>query len=216
MHCKATGCVGMVVKSATKKRLMEMGIGEEYAHKLATDRNMNDIKSLTADEIASVLGVSKDDEIFTGAMNALAELGNRRQKRRSKKITISKKALEEIDLDLAGTKFNVLNHILVPHQELLPVEEEEEALAPWGLLTTDEETGEPRLAKELLPKILITDPVIQVIKETEERRVNAEAEGEEDHVPLPAGWLADRVLKVVRQSPSAGVSVAYRLIVEGS
>ena len=104
----------MVVKSATKKRLMEMGIAEEYAHKLATDRNMTDIKAMPADEIASVLGVSKDDEIFTGAMNALAELGQRRQKRRSRKITISRKALDDDDMDLAGTKFNVLNHVLSP------------------------------------------------------------------------------------------------------
>ena len=91
---------------------MEMGIAEEYAHKLATDRNMTDIKAMPADEIASVLGVSKDDEIFTGAMNALAELGQRRQKRRSRKITISRKALDDDDMDLAGTKFNVLNHVL--------------------------------------------------------------------------------------------------------
>ena len=206
----------MVVKSATKKRLMEMGIAEEYAHKLATDRNMTDIKAMPADEIASVLGVSKDDEIFTGAMNALAELGQRRQKRRSRKITISRKALDDDDMDLAGTKFNVLNHVLVPHQELVPVEEEEEQLAPWGLLTTDEETGESRLAKELLPKVLITDPVVQVIKETTERAHDAASSEDEAHVPLPAGWLADRVLKVVRLSPSAGVSVAFRLIVEGS
>ena len=40
-----------------------------------TDRNMTDIK-MPADEIASVLRISKDDEIFTGAMNALAELAN--------------------------------------------------------------------------------------------------------------------------------------------
>ena len=206
----------MVVKSATKKRLMEMGIAEEYAHKLATDRNMTDIKAMPADEIASVLGVSKDDEIFTGAMNALAELGQRRQKRRSRKITISRKALDDDDMDLAGTKFNVLNHVLVPHQELVPVEEEEEQLAPWGLLTTDEETGETRLAKELLPKVLITDPVVQVIKETVERQRDAEAGEGEDAAPLPAGWLSDRVLKVVRKSPSAGFSIAYRLIVEGS
>ena len=37
-----------------------------------------------------------------------------------------------------------------------------------------------------------------------------------DHKPLASGWIADRVLKVVRKSPSAGVAVAYRLIVEGS
>ncbi|MDP6869413.1 MAG: DNA-directed RNA polymerase subunit RpoH/Rpb5 C-terminal domain-containing protein [Candidatus Poseidoniaceae archaeon] len=205
----------MVVKSATKKRLMEMGIAEEYAHKLATDRNMNDIKSLTADEIASVLGVSKDDEIFTGAMNALAELGNRRQKRRSRKITISKKALDDDDFNFSSIKFNVLNHHLVPHQELVEPEDEESELEPWGLMIVDDETGETRLAKELLPKILITDPVIQVIKETVELEVNKNSE-DEDHVPLPAGWLSDRILKVVRKSPSAGVSVAYRLIVEGS
>ena len=195
---------------------MEMGIAEEYAHKLATDRNMTDIKAMAADEIASCLGVSKDDEIFTGAMNALAELGQRRQKRRSRKITISKKALDDDDMDMAGTKFNVLNHVLVPHQELVPVEDEEEVLEPWGLLAIDEDTGEPRLAKELLPKILIIDPVVQVIKETVEREREANAEGDEEHVPLPAGWLSDRVLKVVRKSPSAGVSTAYRLIVEGS
>ena len=37
-----------------------------------------------------------------------------------------------------------------------------------------------------------------------------------DHKPLAAGWIADRVLKVVRQSPSAGRTIAYRLIVEGN
>ena len=110
----------------------------------------------------------------------------------------------------------LLNHIFVPHQELVPVEDEESELEPWGLLGIDDETGEPRLAKELLPKILITDPVIQVIKETVEKEANAQTEEDEEHTPLPAGWLADRVLKVTRKSPSAGVSIAYRLIVEGS
>ena len=52
----------MVVKSATKKRLMELGVSEEFAHKLATDRNMTDIKTLSHDEIASILGTSKDSE----------------------------------------------------------------------------------------------------------------------------------------------------------
>ena len=48
------------VKSATKKRLMELGVSEEFAHKLATDRNMTDIKSLSHDEIASTLGICAD------------------------------------------------------------------------------------------------------------------------------------------------------------
>jgi DNA-directed RNA polymerase subunit H (RpoH/RPB5) len=80
----------------------------------------------------------------------------------------------------------------------------------------DEETGKDRLAKELLPKILITDPVVQVIKEVAESEDNNRLAADPDHKPLAAGWIADRVLKVVRQSPSAGRSIAYRLIVEGN
>lgn len=206
----------MVVKSATKKRLMELGISEEHAHKLATDRNMSDIKSMSGDEIANSVSLSTDDEKFQNIMNVIREIGARRSKRRSKKITISRKALVEDDLPTCATKFNVLNHELVPHQELLASEDEAEELEPWGLLINDEETGEPRLAKELLPKILITDPVIQVIKETVEKEEMAKMAEDEEYAPLPAGWLSDRVLKVVRRSPSSGVTTAYRLIVEGS
>ena len=50
----------MVVKSATKKRLMELGVSEEFAHKLATDRNMTDIKSMSHDDVAATLGVSQE------------------------------------------------------------------------------------------------------------------------------------------------------------
>jgi len=195
---------------------MELGVSEELAHKLATDRNMNDIKALTSDEIAVALGVSKEDDAFQLTMDVLGEIGARRKKRRSKKITIRSSAIDDDDMPLSNIKFNVLNHEIVPHQELVAIEDEESILAPWGLLETDEETGEPRLAKELLPKILITDPVIQVIKEAAEKEDMAKAAEDPDHIPLPAGWLADRVLKVVRKSPSAGVSGAYRLIVEGS
>ena len=37
----------MVVKSATKKKLMDLGIEEEYAHKLADDRKWDDVKGLS-------------------------------------------------------------------------------------------------------------------------------------------------------------------------
>ena len=47
----------MVVKSATKKRLMEMGIAEEYAHKLADDRKWDDVKVLTPLEIGQICGI---------------------------------------------------------------------------------------------------------------------------------------------------------------
>jgi DNA-directed RNA polymerase subunit H (RpoH/RPB5) len=47
---------------------------------------------------------------------------------------------------------------------------------------------------------------VQAIKET------VEADDDE----LPAGWLANRVVRVVRFSRSAGSSTAYRLIVESA
>ncbi len=216
----------MVVKSATKKRLMELGVSEEFAHKLATDRNMTDIKAMSSDEIASTLGESKDSEQFVNTMAIIAEQGSRRRAaKKSKKITIRSKAIDDFDRPEITLRFNALNHELVPHQELVGaanISEEEQyeiesqELAPWQMVQPDEETGEDRLAKELLPKILITDPVVQVIKELSEAEDNARLAADPDHKPLAAGWIADRVLKVVRQSPSAGQSVAYRLIVEGN
>ncbi|DAC44268.1 MAG TPA: hypothetical protein D7H93_06500 [Candidatus Poseidoniales archaeon] len=216
----------MVVKSATKKRLMELGVSEEFAHKLATDRNMTDIKAMSSDEIASTLGESKDSEQFVNTMAIIAEQGSRRRAaKKSKKITIRSKAIDDFDRPEITLRFNALNHELVPHQELVGapnISEEEQyeieskELAPWQMVQPDEETGEDRLAKELLPKILITDPVVQVIKEMSEAEDNARLAADPDHKPLAAGWIADRVLKVVRQSPSAGQSVAYRLIVEGN
>ena len=205
---------------------MELGVSEEFAHKLATDRNMTDIKAMSSDEIASTLGESKDSEQFVSTMAIIAEQGSRRRAaKKSKKITIRSKAIDDFDRPEITLRFNALNHELVPHQELVGaanISEEEQfevesnELAPWQMLQPDEETGEDRLAKELLPKILITDPVVQVIKETEESADNARLAADPEHKPLAAGWIADRVLKVVRRSPSAGQSVAYRLIVEGN
>ena len=202
---------------------MELGVSEEFAHKLATDRNMTDIKAMSSDEIASTLGESKDSEQFVSTMAIIAEQGSRRRAaKKSKKITIRSKAIDDFDRPEITLRFNALNHELVPHQELIGaanISEEEQfeveskELAPWQMVQPDDETGEDRLAKELLPKILITDPVVQVIKETEELADNARLAADPEHKPLAAGWIADRVLKVVRRSPSAGQSVAYRLIV---
>ncbi len=126
------------------------------------------------------------------------------------------KEIDLIDMPEHEIKFNPLNHVLVPHHELVPIEMEEEELSPWDLIRVDFD-GTKRLAKELLPKILITDPAIQALKEAEERQeIMRAAEEDKDHPGLPAGWLADRVVRVTRPSPTAGLSVAYRLIVEGN
>ena len=47
----------MVVKSATKKKLMDLGIAEEYSHKLADDRKWDDVKILTSGQIAQICGI---------------------------------------------------------------------------------------------------------------------------------------------------------------
>ncbi|MCH1541029.1 MAG: hypothetical protein L7S56_06330 [Candidatus Poseidonia sp.] len=216
----------MVVKSATKKRLMELGVSDTFAHKLATDRNMTDIKNMSSDEVASTLGISKDAEEFVATMAIIAEQGSRRRAaKKSKKITIRSKAIDDFDRPEITSRFNALNHILVPHQELVgepniseeaQLEIELAELERWNMVQPDPETGEPRLAKELLPKILISDPVVQVIKEFAESADMATLAADPEHKPLAAGWIADRVLKVVRPSPSAGQSIAYRLIVEGN
>ena len=50
----------MVVKSATKKKLMDMLVPEEFAHKLADDRKWDDVKILTAQEIAQFCETDSD------------------------------------------------------------------------------------------------------------------------------------------------------------
>jgi len=193
----------VAVKSSTKKRLVELGIPEEHAHKLADDANLDAIKRMTSEQVAKKVGIETGDSMLDTIMSVISEHVGSRKRSKSNRITISRKALLEEDIPTGDYRFNVLNHVLVPHHELVPIELESSTLEPWGLNQSDS-YGEDRLAKELLPKILITDPAIQSIKESEE------SENED----LPAGWLTNRVVKIVRYSRSAGSSIAYRLIVE--
>lgn len=195
----------MAVKSSTKKRLVELGIEADHAHKLADDANMDAIKRMTVEEVAEKTGLATTDSTLENIMSIIREHNTSRRRSRSGRITISRKALELDDIPQGDDRFNVLNHILVPHHELVDVDQEAASLAPWGLEVPDNEGG-TRIAKELLPKILITDPAVQAIKE----QVEAEADD------LPAGWLTNRVVRVVRYSRAAGSSTAYRLIVESA
>jgi len=199
---KPGGCE-LVVKSSTKKRLVELGVPEEQAHKLADDANMDAIKQMSVDEVAKKIGVDVDSAELEKVMGIIREQGTRKRTR-SRRITISQKAIDDDDIPTGTDRFNVLNHHLVPHHELLAEDEEATALAPWALEMADISGEGTRLAKELLPKILITDPAVQVLKETEEI-ANDE---------LPAGWLTNRVVRVRRYSISSGTTTAYRLIVE--
>jgi len=193
----------MAVKSSTKKRLIELGVSEEHAHKLADDANLDAIKRMTTEQVAKKVGLETTDSILENIMTIIGEHVGSRKRSKSNRITISRKALLDEDIPRGDYRFNVLNHLLVPHHELVTEDKEEEELEPWGLIQSDS-YGQNRLAKELLPKILIPDPAIQALKEM------AELENDE----LPAGWLTNRIVKIERYSRSAGFSVAYRLIVE--
>lgn len=49
----------MVVKSATKKKLMDLGVSEEHAHELAWERKWDDIKVLSPRNLLTILFGSK-------------------------------------------------------------------------------------------------------------------------------------------------------------
>ena len=195
----------MAIKSSTKRRLIDLGVDVDIASKLADDANMDMIKMMSAKEISAKSELKEGSDGFEYVMGIIREQSASKRRSRSKRVTLPRRAADDDDIPMGETRFNVLNHELVPHHELVPVAEEEESLMPWNLIQTDE-NGVQRLAKELLPKILITDPAVQVLKEVHEQ------ENEE----LRAGWLANRVVRVIRRSPSAGKHLAYRLVVEGT
>jgi DNA-directed RNA polymerase subunit H len=82
------------------------------------------------------------------------------------------------------SKFNVLEHEIVPEHHLVPVEEEEKVLT------------ELNVTKDDLPKISINDPAIKAL--------------EEIHGKLIPG----RIVRIVRKSPTAGYYEYYRVIVK--
>jgi len=195
----------MAIKSSTKRRLIDLGVDVDIASKLADDANMDMIKMMSAKEISAKSELKEGSNEFEQLMGIIREQSASKRRSRSKRVTLPSKVADDDDIPMGDTRFNVLNHELVPHHELVPEDEEKEALSPWDLIHTDVD-GVERLAKELLPKILITDPAVQVLKEVHEQ------EDEE----LRAGWLANRVVRIIRRSPSAGKHLAYRLVVEGT
>lgn len=196
----------MAVKSSTKKRLMELGVKEELAHKLADDANMDTIKKMSANDVATKLGLKMGDNELETIMDIIREQSASKRRRPTRRVEMKAELRKlETSIPLGEMRFNVLNHELVPLHELVSEDEEMEELSPWELIGSDVD-GNQRLRRELLPKILITDPAIQALKEA------LELENDE----LRAGWLNNRVVRITRRSPSAGIHVAYRLVVEGN
>ncbi|MGB1559723.1 MAG: hypothetical protein ACPG9Q_04615, partial [Candidatus Thalassarchaeaceae archaeon] len=98
----------MAVKSSTKKRLIELGIDAEHAHKLADDANMDAIKRMTVEEVSEKTGVAMSDATLENIMSIIREHNTSRRRSRSGRITISRKALELDDIPQGDDRFNVL------------------------------------------------------------------------------------------------------------
>ena len=81
-------------------------------------------------------------------------------------------------------RFNVLEHKLVPEHRLLAPEEADVVLTRL------------KVTRDQLPKIRRTDPVIRVL--------------EKIHGPIEEG----RIVRVLRLNQTAGVSEAFRLVIE--
>jgi len=81
--------------------------------------------------------------------------------------------------------FNILKHNLVPEHHLLSKEEADEVLKRL------------KLTREQLPKICIDDPVIIYLRASTNKKIE----------------VGD-VIKIIRKSPTAGISVCYRRVDE--
>ena len=77
------GGVYLAVKSSTKKRLMELGVSEEHAHKLADDANMDAIKRMTVDQVAKIVDLKTGDDELENIMGIIREKMASRKSSRS-------------------------------------------------------------------------------------------------------------------------------------
>ena len=91
------------------------------------------------------------------------------------------------------TKFNILEHELVPEHVLLTEEEAEQVLSELGI------------TRDQLPKIGKYDPAIRQLEKT-----LVDGSGSTYGVINPG-----RVIKVIRKSATAEEFVAYRVVVAG-
>ena len=118
-------------------------------------------------------------------------------------------------------RFNPLEHILVPEHRLLTAEETGEVLKRL------------KVTRDQLPKIRKTDPVVRVLERVHGcarcmNQVRAAEGGKAARVCVPCGkpeddCLCERnekgfieegsVIRVLRLTPTAGVSEAYRLVI---
>jgi len=82
-------------------------------------------------------------------------------------------------------RFNVLEHQMVPEHYLLSVEEEKELLERLNI------------TRDQLPKLRMSDPAVRILERIE------------------PDVREGRIVKIIRDSKTAGQAVVYRLLIRG-
>ena len=111
----------MTVRSATKKKLMDFGLSDEFAKQLATDRTMSEVESMTPAQIAQVANcsVEKASRIRERIVSKDAHEIDRRLKFRSctNQLHMSMRSVETDILCLADDRGRIdVNNLLRAHQ----------------------------------------------------------------------------------------------------
>ena len=112
----------MTVRSATKKKLMDFGLPEEFAKQLATDRTMSEVESMTPAQIAQVANCSEAEasRVRERIVSKDAHEIERRMKFRActNSLHMSMRSVEADVLRLADEKGRIdVNRLLRDHQD---------------------------------------------------------------------------------------------------
>ena len=135
----------MTVRSATKKKLMDFGLSEEFAKQLATDRTMSEVESMTPAQIAQVANcsVEKASRIRERIVSKDAHEIDRRLKFRSctNQLHMSMRSVEADILCLGDDRGRIdVNKLLRDYQNV-------------------SEDGEELLQKGVFVEMFYDDPV---------------------------------------------------------
>ena len=119
----------MTVRSATRKKLLELNLPEGYADQLATDRTMSEVESMTPAQIAQVANcsVEKASRIRERIVSKDAHEIDRRLKFRSctNQLHMSMRSVEADILCLADDRGRIdVNNLLRAHQDVSDDESE--------------------------------------------------------------------------------------------
>ena len=170
----------MVVKSATKKKLMDMGVPEDYAHNLADGRKWDDVKILSPGEIAKICGLSSDEADKLSqviqkfgkrarASSASATSTTVVRRRAAKRRVKVQQELEEFDVEQKMIQLSLDVHSGPVYDSLVQAAEKEGAeismLTLSNLARAIEERGMAKLTAKQASAV-ISEAVIETNKTT--------------------------------------------------